>query len=286
MMIKKFILTGCLFISFFAAAQDYKLVWEDDFEKCTINKKNWTIEVDGYGGGNRELQYYRKQNIRIEKEPVTGEKCLVITAKTQNFKGKPATSGRITTQYKKTFKYGKIEARIKLPKTADGLWPAFWMLGVDKNEVDWPKCGEIDILEMGNKKGIDNGTQDRYFNGACHWGESWNGGSYPNKGIPTTNDYSLQEDFHTYTLIWTQDSIIMYLDIDKFPNAKPYFQMPIVGENLPNQTSLYFRKPFYIIFNLAVGGTFPQIYDINQISALANGNAKMYIDYVRVYQKR
>ena len=268
-----------------ATAKDYKLMWEDNFNNRTLNKKNWTINVDGKGGGNRELQYYRKQNISIEKEPITGASCLVITAKKQNHKDKTATSGRISTLGKKSFKYGKIEARIKMPKTANGLWPAFWMLGADQKTAEWPKCGEIDIAEMGKITGIENGVQDRYFNGACHWGESWNGGSYPNKGISTTNSYSLQDDFHTYTMFWTPDSITMYLDLDKFPNTKPYFEIPITGDGLENQTSRYFRKPFYIIFNLAVGGTFSEIYDINHITALANGNAKMYVDFVRVYQK-
>jgi beta-glucanase (GH16 family) len=76
----------------------------------------------------------------------------------------------------------------------------------------------------------------------------------------------------------------MYLDLDKYPNAKPYYEIPITGTGLENETSRYFRKPFYIIFNLAVGGTFSENYDIKEITALNNGDAKMYIDYVRVYQ--
>ncbi|MFZ4583034.1 MAG: glycoside hydrolase family 16 protein [Paludibacter sp.] len=284
-MFNKIILTFFLIISTFASAQNYKLVWEDNFNKSSINKKNWTINVDGNGGGNRELQYYRKQNVCIEKEPTSGANCLVITAKKQNYKSKPATSGRLSTIDKQAFKFGKIEARIKMPKTANGLWPAFWMLGADQKTAVWPKCGEIDIVEMGKITGIENGTQDRYFNGACHWGESWNGGSYPNKGISTTNSYSLQDDFHTYTLFWTPDSITMFLDLDKYPNAKPYYEIPITGTALENETSRYFRKPFYIIFNLAVGGTFSEIYDIKEITALDGVDAKMYIDYVRVYQQ-
>jgi len=267
-------------------AQEFQLIWEDNFNKSTINKKNWNIEVNGLGGGNREIQFYHKKNIRIEKEPASGERCLVITAKKQKYKVKEATSGRINTQNKQAFLYGKIEARIKLPKTANGLWPAFWMLGADKAEVGWPKCGEIDIMEIGHKDGIKAGTQEFYFNGACHWGEDWNGGSYPNKAIHTTNSYSLQNDFHLYTLIWTKDYIKMYLDQDKYPNVAPYFVMPIVGEGLENETSRYFRKPQFIIFNLAVGGIFPDIYDINKVTALENGDAKMYIDFVRVYKAK
>lgn len=270
--------------SLVTCAQDYKLVWEDNFNKLRLNKV-WKAELDNEGGGNRELQFYRPENISIDKEPKSGENCLVITAKKKSYQNKQATSGRITTSGHMTFKYGKLVSRIKMPKTANGLWPAFWMLGFDHMESKWPKCGEIDIVEMGKKTGIDKGVQDRYFNGACHWGESWNGGSYPNKGISTTNDYSLQDGFHTYTLFWTPDSIKMYLDLDKFPNVKPYYEMPITGNSLPNQTSRYFRKPFYLIYNIAVGGTFSELYDINQITALNNGEAKMYVDYVKLYQR-
>ena len=282
--IKKITVSIFCFLSLYTFAQDYKLVWEDNFDKVDLNAKIWTAVINGNGGGNKELQYYRRENISIAKEPVSKESCLVITAKKQTFKGNACTSGRLSTKGKVTFKYGKVEARIKMPKTANGLWPAFWMLGANQDVAVWPKCGEIDVVEMGKITGIENGVQDRYFNGACHWGESWNGGKYPNKGISTTNDYSLQDGFHTYTLFWTPDSIKMYLDLDKFPSAKPYYEMPITGNDLANETSRYFRKPFYIIFNLAVGGTFSEIYDINKITALTDGDAKMYVDYVRIYQ--
>ncbi len=271
--------------SLFLGAQEYKLVWEDNFDKATLDTTVWNLSESGEGGGNRELQYYLPANISIGKEPVSGENCLIITARKQKYNNKTATSGRLSSDGRLTFKYGKIVGRIKMPTTANGLWPAFWMLGADHNQSSWPKCGEIDIVEMGKKTGIDKGVQDRYFNGACHWGESWNGGKYPNKGISTTNEYSLQDGFHTYTLVWTPDSIKMYLDADKFPKAKPYYQLPITGKNLLNQTSRYFRKPFYIILNLAVGGTFSEIYDINQLTALNNGEAKMYVDYIKLYQK-
>ena len=263
---------------------DYKLIWEDNFNKPVLDESKWTATVSDKGGGNRELQYYRHQNVAIDKEPISGKSCLVITAKKEEYKSKTCTSGHISTDDKMSFKYGKLEARIKIPQTADGLWPAFWMLGTDHNDVSWPKCGEIDIVEMGKLTGITNNVQDKYFNGACHWGESWNGGSYPNKGISTTNNYSLQDDFHTYTLLWTADSINMYLDLNKYPNIKPYYSMPISGDGLVDETSRYFRKPYYIIFNLAIGGTFPEIYDINDITALDKGDAKMYVDYIRLYQ--
>lgn len=264
----------------------YKIVWEDKFDSGTLDEaKRWSVEVNGNGGGNSELQYYRRENISVGTEPVSGASCLIITAKKENFLNKTCTSGRLTTQNKMTVKYGKIEARIKLPKTANGLWPAFWTLGADIPTVGWPKCGEIDILEMGNSNGIKNGTQETYFNGACHWGESWNNGSYPNYARATTNPYSLQDDFHLYTLIWDENAIKMYLDLDKYPNNSPYFEMTINGQDVVGNPRRYFHKPNFVILNLAIGGNFPQIWDINKITALNSGDAKMYVDFVRVYQK-
>lgn len=260
----------------------YKLVWEDTFNDGEINSDFWTIEVNGNGGGNNELQYYREENISIGIDSASNTKCLIITAKKENYLGKTCTSGRLITRDKVTFKYGKVEARIKLPKTANGLWPAFWMMGNDISQVGWPKCGEIDILEMGNFNGIANGTQDRYFNGAMHWGEAWN--THRFFDMNKTNEYSLQDNFHLFTVEWDAESIRMYIDKDKFPEAAPYFKMGIYDTNDKSAGS-YFHKPFFILFNLAVGGDFTRIWDINKVTALKDGEAKMYIDFVKIYQK-
>jgi len=263
---------------------DYKLKWQDDFTGTKLDEtSNWSIEVNGNGGGNSELQYFRRENISIGQEPITGTSCLIITGKKENYLTKTCTSGRLTTQNKMSFQYGKLEARIKLPKTANGLWPAFWLLGSDVATQGWPKCGEIDILEMGNSTGIKNNTQEKLFNGACHWGYFENGW-YPNYAKATTNPYSLQDDFHLYTITWDSQSIKMYLDIDKFPNAIPYFEMAITNKTTDKDPFYYFNKPFFVIFNLAIGGNFTQLWDIAKITALNNGDVKMYIDYVKLYQ--
>jgi len=268
----------------------YHLVWQDLFDDGALNTANWNIEVNGDGGGNQELQYYRAENVSVGIEPASGKSCLILTARKESFGGRTATSGRINTQNKMSFQHGKLEASIKFPKTANGLWPAFWMLGSDFSTVGWPKCSEIDICEMGNRTGINTGTQDRYFNGACHWGESYNGGNYPNYAVHTTGPYSLQDDFHLFTLIWDNNFIRMYLDLDKNPNAEPYYAMDIRSEagQANNHPSHYFHKPSFVLFNLAVGGNFPQIWNINQITALNAGNdyeAKMYVDFIKLYQK-
>jgi len=263
---------------------DYKLKWQDDFTGTKLDEtSNWSIEVNGNGGGNSELQYYRRENISIGQEPVSGTSCLIITGKKENYLTKTCTSGRLTTQNKMSFQYGKLEARIKLPKTANGLWPAFWLLGTDIQTQAWPKCGEIDILEMGNSTGIKNGTQEKLFNGACHWGYFENGW-YPNYAKATTNPYGLQDDFHLYTITWDSQSIKMYLDLDKYPNATPYFEMAITNKTTAKDPYYYFNKPYFVIFNLAIGGNFTQLWDIAKITALNNGDVKMYVDYVKLYQ--
>ena len=268
------------------ATNGYTLVWQDNFNGTTLDEaNNWVIEVNGDGGGNAELQYYRRENITVGKEPVTGANCLIITAKKESYNGKTCTSGRLKTLSKMSFKHGKIEARIKLPKTANGLWPAFWLMGFDYPTVGWPKCGEIDLLEMGNANGVSRGTQDKYYSTWYHWGESWNGGSYPNWGHDATAASSIQDEFHLFTLIWNSDFLETYVDLDINPSAAPLAHMAINGADVAGNAAHYFHKQFYAIFNLAIGGNFTGIHDINNVTALANGNASMYIDYIRVYQQ-
>ena len=266
----------------------YQLVWCDEFNGKQLDTEAWNIEINGNGNGNAELQYYtdKSDNISIGREPQSGESCLILTAKREDYKGKQFTSGRITTADKVVFTRGKIESRIKFPKTQNGLWPAFWLLGNNYSSEGWPRCGEIDILEMGNAEGIKNGTQDRFFNGACHWG-FYKNGQYPNYGKSTTNSYSLQDgEFHTFTLEWDEDFIIMYLDKEKYPQAEPYYKIGVSETKDEWSTGRYFQHDFFILFNLAVGGYFTGILNPVEITALPrNGEAKMYVDWVRVYQK-
>jgi len=283
---RKVILLFCLIGTLQVFSQEYKLVWEDRFDGKTLDLKKWSYVTDGNGGGNRELQFYRQENVSLGKEPESGLKCLIITAKREKYQSHEITSGKIITNGKMDFRYGKVEARIKFPKTTNGLWPAFWMLGSDYYSIGWPKSGEVDILEMGNATGIKQNTQDKYFNGACHWGEENINDSHPNYSRASTNSYSLQEGFHLFTMIWNEDAIKMYLDLDKYPDNKPYYEIAINGSKELNAPGRYFKKPFYLIFNLAAGGNFTGIWDPNQITALNSGEAKMYVDFVRVYQMK
>ncbi len=263
------------------AEAPYELVWEDTFEGTALDETHWNIEVNGNGGGNNELQYYRRDNVSVGVEPESGASCLILTARRETYGEHQATSGRINTKGKVYMTHGKIEASIKLPCTADGLWPAFWMMGNDYPVVGWPRCGEIDILEMGHADGIKSATQDRLFNGALHYGVSYRNVQHTVQSA--VSDYGLQDGkFHLYTLVWDENRIAMYLD-----NAEqPYYVADISRVAEENDCGNFFHKPFFIILNLAVGGEFTGIQQIEKITALADGSAAMYVDYVRVYQQQ
>ena len=256
----------------------YKLVWQELFDDGKLSNV-WNIE-EGYAYNN-ELQYYKRNNIEVGKDE-KGNGCLIITAKKEQSNGITCSSGRLNTSGKMKFCHGKVEASIRLPKTANGLWPAFWMMGDETSR--WPANGEIDILEMGNSEAFNMGTQDRYFNGACHWGPSQSAHEMSTQSV--TWDYSLQDgEFHLYTLYWDEQRLVMYVDQDRYPNARPYFQLNIADRGSDRSAGTYFHHEFHLLFNLAIGGDFTRITDINQISALQNGEAKMYVNYVKVYQK-
>ena len=267
----------------------YRLVCQDLFDAEELNPDRWLIQINGGGGGNNELQFYMdaKENVRLGDDG-QGNHCLILTARREDIYNRHFTSGRLSSKKRTAFTHGKVEASIKLPKTADGLWPAFWMMGNDYDKVGWPRCGEIDILEMGNSDGIRRNTQERFFNGATHWGPQ---GQHAQNAKSVTNPYSLQDvEFHLYTLIWDTEGLKMYVDLDKNPEAIPYYSIDCPADDPDNQWSPgnYFHKDHFILFNLAVGGDFTGIHDPAKITALNEENgqqASMYINYVKIYQK-
>lgn len=265
--------------------EEYELVWSDEFNGETLDLNKWVIEDRGDGCGNFELQYYDERGVSIEKEANTGRSCLVITARKEEHRGCTASSGRVNTSNSCNFKYGRVDALIRMPRTANGLWPAFWLLGSQYPEVDWPMCGEIDIVEMGDLRGIKRGTQDRFFFGVCHWGY-YEGEGHPSYYNASDAPYSLQDDFHLYTLIWDEQKVATYLDLHLYPDNEPYFEMNIEDKSTDKSPGHYFHQEFFMILNIAIGGNFTAIYDVEEITALANGDASMYVDYVRVYQKK
>lgn len=291
---KKYLLPALLMAATTAFAADsqsgtgetdgYKLVWQDLFDFGTLNPDRWNIEVNGSGGGNNELQYYtdRTENVRVGDDG-KGNGCLILTARREDHNNRNFTSGRINSKTKVAFTHGKIEASIKIPTTANGLWPAFWMMGNDYDQVGWPRCGETDIMEMGHGDGIAAGTHDRLFNGALHWANA--DGSHAQYAGVSTNPYNIQDgEFHLFTLIWDESEIRMYLDLDRNPSAEPYLTMKVSEGELASQ----FHKPGFILFNLAVGGDFPGIHDADGVTALNDGNSQsqsMFVNYVKVYEK-
>ncbi len=265
----------------------YKLVWSDEFNGNSLDEKAWNIEVNGDGGGNQELQFYRRENVAV------ADGNLVITARRENYSNRSFTSGRVNSRNKAYFKHGILQARIKMPKTADGLWPAYWMMGNDYGKVGWPRCGEMDIVEMGHSDGIRNSTQDRYFSGTLHFGKS--AGNVDHHQIsqdftaPADNAVT-NDDYHIFTVEWDDNNLYMYYDLKGYSAAQKrsarYFSTSITSSDADSAPGKYFQKQFFFIFNLAVGGNFTGIYNPNNITALlGNGaEAKMLIDWVRVYQ--
>ena len=278
-----FSLIGALCFAVVVMAQgDYQLVWNEDFIEETLDRAVWNIEVNGDGGGNNELQYYCEQGVSLGVEPTTGKHCLILTATKEEYKNRHCTSGRVNSKNNMTYTFGMIEARIKFPNTANGLWPAFWQMGNNYDQVGWPKCGETDIIELGHQNAFSKGTQDRYFNGAMHVGAKWD--AVWSDAQSVTWDYSVEDTFHIVTMVWTPNSIDMYMDREKNPN--PYFHANLEPNDDANYNrQLVFGKPNFVIANLAVGGNFPGIFDINKITALADGPRSVYIDWIRIWQR-
>ena len=233
-----------------AVAATYQLVWSDEFNGTSVNTSNWNFETGAGGWGNNEQQYYRSQNATVSNGN------LVITAKRESFGGANYTSARLTTQNKRTFTYGRMEARIRLP-LGQGLWPAFWMLGSNISSIGWPRCGEIDIMEHIN-------TENRVY-GTIHWDAN----GYAHYGGNTTTTPS---SYHVYSIEWNSSAIKWFVDGVKYHEAN-------ILNNI-NSTE-EFHRPFFFILNMAVGGNWPgQTIDNSKLPA------SMYVDYVRVYQLR
>lgn len=256
-----------------AAANSYAQtpIWADEFNGTRIDNSTWSYKVGGDGNGNGELQYYtaRSENAYIE------DGKLVIEAKREAYEGKQFTSARLHTNGRVAFKYGTLEARIKIPRLDNGLWPAFWMLGTNFGLDGWPKSGEWDILEAGYKSAQANGTVNKSVSAAMHWWHesgTWSDWLQADSAASTTLPVNLYEDYHTYKLDWTPNKVTISVD------GNPYFNMDITDPNM----SEFRDNPASIILNLAVGGfNFVEITDPAQITAPFP--AKMYIDYVRLY---
>jgi beta-glucanase (GH16 family) len=226
------------------------LVWSDEFDTPgNPDPAKWGYDLGGGGWGNNELQYYTN---RTDNVIISGG-TLKIIAKKEAYSGSAYTSARILSKDKYSFKYGKIEARAKLP-AGGGTWPAFWMLGNNISTVNWPACGEIDIMEhLGNQLNKIYGTLH-------HPGHSGASGDGSNVTISNATT-----EFHKYTLEWSATAIRISVD-------------DAVFYTFTNTAALPFNQNFFIILNVAMGGNFGGTVD----PAFTSGTYE--VDYVRVYQ--
>jgi beta-glucanase (GH16 family) len=232
-------------------------VWSDEFDapaNTPLDPQFWTHDVGGDGWGNEQLEF---DTDRIENVRHDGEGHLAIVARRESYQGREYTSARIKTQGLFTTQYGRVEARIKLPK-GQGLWPAFWMLGQNFPTVGWPQCGEIDIMEF-------RGQNVTESTGAVH-GPGFSAGQSIWGAQRSAGD--LTEDFHVYAVERSRSSIVWSVDGEVFHRVSPeqVAQWP-------------FDQPFFLILNVAVGGTY-----VGAPNAATQFPQTMLVDWVRVYE--
>jgi len=248
-----------------------KFAFRDEFNRASnapIDSSKWTAEIGGGGWGNQELQYYTNS---IENAYHDGQGSLVIKAKkltaplTLNcwYGQCQYTSARLITKGKFDRKYGKFEARIKIPR-GQGIWPAFWMLGNNIDMIGWPNCGEIDVMEnIGREPSTVYGT----IHGPGYSGASSIGGSF---SLP--NNQKFADDFHLYATEWTENKISFYVDGNLYKTITP--------QDLPAEKVWVYDHPFFMILNLAIGGPWGGVPDVTTVFPQT-----MLIDYVRVYRR-
>lgn len=239
-----------------SAADNWKLVWSDEFDGAkgsAPDAKTWTHDLGASGWGNKELENYTNSR---ENSFLDGEGHLVIRAiKTET----GYTSARLKTQDKYAVKYGRVAARLKLPK-GQGIWPAFWMLGDDIKTAGWPKCGEIDVMEfIGKTPGTAYFTLD---------GPGYSGAGGLSKSAPVSNP----DAFHTYGIEWAPESITFLLDDQPVRTLTP--------KDLPAGTKWVYDHPHFLLLNLAVGGGWPGNPDATTVFP-----QDYVIDWVRVWQR-
>lgn len=233
--------------------EDYtNLVWSDEFNTDGApdpSKWGYDIGRGNNGWGNQEAQYYtdRADNVIVQGG------SLRITAKAENYLGANYTSARLKTEGKYDFTYGKVEFRAKLP-SGGGTWPATWLLGANYQTNEWPACGEIDVMEhKGNEPGI--------IHGSLHYPGNFGGNANTN----TTTVANVSSEFHVYSVIWSPSSIRFFVDGNLYHSYNNIGSSP-------------YNADFFMIINLAMGGTFGGNIDA------AFTQSTLEVDYVRVYQ--
>jgi beta-glucanase (GH16 family) len=245
----------------------WTLVWNDEFNQSngsTPDRSKWVIETGGNGWGNNELEYYtnRVQNVQIQ------DGNLVITARHEGYSDNEGvfrgyTSARIKTQQKFQQTYGRFEARIQIPR-GQGIWPAFWLLGDTADKKGWPGEGEIDIME-------NIGKEPSMVHGTIH-GPGYSGDGGLSSDFSSADGKPFADAFHVYAVEWESNAIRFYVDDNLYATRTP--------ADLPKGARWVYDHPFYIILNVAVGGSWPGDPDFT-----TKFPQTMLVDYVRVYQR-
>lgn len=238
-----------------------KLIWSDEFSTDGLpDSKHWSYDVGDHGWGNKELQYYSKdelKNARVENG------ILIIEAHADSAYPKGYTSARLVTKGKAAWEYGYIEVKAKLPQGL-GTWPAIWMLPEENRYGGWPKSGEIDIMEH---VGYDPGK----VHGTVHT-EAFNHSIGTQKGGQLmVSDF--QNAFHSYAIDWTKEKIDFFID------GQHYFTFENTGNDYKEWP---FSQPFHLILNVAVGGNWGGAKGVDT----SIWPQRMEIDFVRVYDKK
>jgi beta-glucanase (GH16 family) len=262
-----------------APAAQWTLVWADEFNAAAgtlPDSTRWAADTGASGFGNQELEYYCAPgatkapcNAALPNAAQDGEGNLVISA--IRTPSGVWTSARLKTLGRASVQYGRIEARMRLP-TGRGLWPAFWALGTDLGTIGWPASGEIDIMEN-VAADVPGGLGADVIKATLH-GPGYSGGQGMGKEYRFPAGGRVDDGAHVYGVIWSRDSMQFYVD----SVASPF--LTITPANLPSGAAWAFDKPFFLLLNLAVGGTWPKDPD-----ATTPNPARMVVDYVRVYRR-
>ena len=238
-------------------------------KNSSFDKAKWTAETGGGGWGNEELQYYTGDagnvrldgdgNLEIRAVPLEASTTLKCWYGTCRY-----TSARLITKGKFQFRYGRAEARIRVPEGA-GVWPAFWLLGADIDKAGWPNCGEIDIMEF-------IGREPRTVYGTVH-GPGYAGANGIGRSTTIGGDESVPDGFHVFAIEWTENEIRWFLD------GKQY--AIVTKKDLPSGARWVFDHQYFIILNFAVGGKWP-----GSPTSVTRFPQSMLVDYVRVFPLR
>ena len=239
--------------------RNWQLVWQDEFEgpagqSPDASKWNYDIGTD-WGNAQLEFDTDRPENVSLD-----GAGNLAIIARKESYSGSAFTSARITTQGLFDQAYGRFEARIKMP-WGPGIWPAFWLLGANVDQVGWPQCGEIDIMEY-------RGQQPHLIHGTIH-GPGYSGGSPISKTFGFEND-RFDNDFHVFAVEWVEGTVNFFVDDTLYSQIK--------SDDVPGEW--VYDHPFYIILNVAVGGNF-----VGFPTDQTTFPQSMLVDWVRVYKE-